>query len=152
FLEALAKDDPLRTKIEGQDASSEALRTELAALARDNNRLTDEEVRALCDDLALRKAPEKCAVATAGAFLESKLVPRRHVVGAHVDGYLRDDKRLRIFVYGHTHEFEEGWPLKVTGGGQVIVHNTGAFQRTVDEAGFLARVSQKNLTPGDALR
>jgi UDP-2,3-diacylglucosamine pyrophosphatase LpxH len=152
FLEALAKDDPLRVQIEGQDAASEALRTELAALARDNTRLTDEEVRALCDDLALRKAPQKCAVATAGAFLESKLVPRRHVVGAHVEGYRRDDKRLRIFVYGHTHQFEKGWPLKVAGGNQVTVHNTGAFQRTVDEAGFSARASQKKLAPSDALR
>src|SRR5262249_16257688 len=71
FLEALAKDDPLRAGIEGQDAASEALRTELAALARDNTKLTDEEVRALCDQLALRKAPQECAVATAGALLES---------------------------------------------------------------------------------
>jgi hypothetical protein len=152
FLEALAKDDPLRQEIEGQDATSEALRTELAALARDKTRLTDEEVRALCDDLALRKAPQTCAIATAGALLESKFVPRSHVVGAHVEGYLRDDKRLHIFVYGHTHEFEKGWPLRVAGGSQVMVHNTGAFQRTVDEAGFLARVSEKNVTPSEALR
>ena len=152
FLEALAKDDPLRAEIEGQDAASEALRTELAALARDNTKLTNEEVRALCDHLALRKAPQKCAVGTAGALLESMLVPRRHVVGAHVEGHLSADRRLRIFVYGHTHGFEKGWPLKVTGGTQVTVHNTGAFQRTVDEAAFLARVAQKNLAPGEALR
>jgi UDP-2,3-diacylglucosamine pyrophosphatase LpxH len=152
FLEALAKDDPLRAEIEGQDAGSEALRAELAALARDKTRLTDEEVRALCDHLALRKAPQKCAVATAGALLESKLVPRRHVVGAHVESHLRADKRLRIFIYGHTHDFEKGWPLKVVGGTQVTVHNTGAFQRTVDEAGFLMSVARKNLAPIDALR
>ena len=57
-------------------------------------------------DLALRKALQKCSVATAGAFFESRLVPRRHVVSAHVESYLRDDKRLHIFLYGHTHEFE----------------------------------------------
>jgi hypothetical protein len=152
FLEALAKDDPLRAEIESQNAASAALRAELAALARDNTRLTNEEVRALCDHLARREAPEQCAVATAGALLESKLVPRRHVVGAHVEGHLSADTRLRIFVYGHTHDFEEGWPLKVASGTQVTVHNTGAFQRTVDEAAFLARVAQKNLAPSDALR
>jgi hypothetical protein len=152
FLESLAKDDPLRAEIEGRDAASEALRAELDALARDNSRLTDAEVRALCDRLEVRKAPQKCAVATAGAFMESKLVPRRHVVGAHVERHLRTDGRLRIFVYGHTHDFEKGWPLKVAGGTQAIVHNTGAFQRTVDEAAFLERVAQKNLAPSDALR
>ena len=34
----------------------------------------------------------------------------------------------------------------------MTVHNTGAFQRTVDEAGFLERVARKNLAPEDALR
>jgi hypothetical protein len=152
FLEALAKDDPLRAEIEGQNAASEALRSELAALARDDTRLTNEEVRALCDHLALRKAPQKCAVATAGAFVVSKVLPRRHVVGVSVEVHLRADRRLRIFVYGHTHDFEKGWPLKAASGTQVTVHNTGAFQRTVDEAAFLARVAQKNLAPSDALR
>jgi Calcineurin-like phosphoesterase len=106
FLDALAKDDPLRAEIEGQDAMSETLRTELTALARDNIRLTDEEVRALCDHLVLRKAPQTCAVATAGALVESKLVPRRYILGAHVAHHRSVDKRLRIFVYGHTHDFE----------------------------------------------
>jgi hypothetical protein len=152
FLEALAKDDPLRAQIEGRDAASEALRTELTALARDDKRLTDDEVRALCEHLVRREAPQKCATATAGALLESTLVQRPHVVGTHIEGHLRGDARLRIFVYGHTHGFEEGWPLKVRSGSEVTVHNTGAFQRTVDEAGFLARVARKNLAPGDALR
>jgi UDP-2,3-diacylglucosamine pyrophosphatase LpxH len=152
FLESFAKDDPLRAEIEGQDAASEALRAELDALARDDKRLSDAEVRAMCDRLEVLKAPQKCAVATASAFFESKLVPRRHVVGAHVEGHLRADGRLRIFVYGHTHDFEKGWPLKVAGGTQVTVHNTGAFQRTTDEAGFLARAAKNNLVPSEALR
>src|SRR5581483_10885093 len=150
FLEALPKDDPLRVEIEGQDAASEELRAELVAIARDKVRLTDEEVLALCDDLALRKAEQKCAVGTAGAMMESTCVPRSHVVGAHIEHYLHDDKRLRIFVYGHTHDYAVGWPLRTASGARVIIHNTGAFQRTVDEAGFLARV--KNLSPNEALR
>ncbi|MDI2077405.1 metallophosphoesterase [Bradyrhizobium sp. Mp27] len=152
FLEALAKDDPLRAEIEGRDAVSEALRTELAALVRDDKRLTDDEVRALCEHLARREAPRKCAIATAGALLESTLVERPHVIGTHVEGHLRTDARLNIFVYGHTHGYEKGWPLKLRSGSEVTVHNTGAFQRTIDEAGFLALVAQKNLAPSEALR
>jgi hypothetical protein len=152
FLEALPKDDPLRVEIKGQDAASGELRAELTAIARDKARLTDEEVLALCDDLALRKAEQKCAVGTAGAMMESKFVPRSHVVGAHIKNYLRNDKRLRIFVYGHTHDYEVGWPLRTASGDRVIIHNTGAFQRTVDEAGFLARIKAKNLSPNEALR
>jgi UDP-2,3-diacylglucosamine pyrophosphatase LpxH len=152
FLKALPEGDPLRAEIEGQDAASEELRTELAAIALDKTRLTDEEVLALCDDLALRKAEHKCAVGTAGAMLESKFIPRSHVVGAHVEDYLRDDKRLRIFVYGHTHDYEVGWPLKTRAGSRVIIHNTGALQRTIDETGFLARVKKNSLSPNEALR
>ena len=85
-------------------------------------------------------------------MIESTLVPRRWVVGAHVESYLSDDQPLLFFVYGHTHEFEEGWSLKVTSGSEVTVHNTGAFQRTINEKGFLDLVAQKNLAPSEALR
>jgi len=100
----------------------------------------------------LRKAEQRCDVGTAGAMLESRFIPRSHVVGSHVEEYLRDDGRLRVFVYGHTHDYEVGWPLKTNSGGRVTVHNTGAFQRTVDEAGFLSRVRANNLSPSEALR
>jgi hypothetical protein len=152
FLQALPKGDPLRAEIDGQTNDSNTLQAELNALARDKAKFTDEEVLALCDDLALFKAKQRCAAGTAGAIVESNFVPRNRVVGAHVEEYLRSDKRLRIFVYGHTHEYEKGRPLKMASGSQVIVHNTGAFQRTVDEAGFLSRVKAQNLSPNEALR
>jgi hypothetical protein len=41
--------------------------------------------------------------------------------------------------------------LPPTTDGRVIVHNTGAFQRTVDEAGFLARLKANNFSPNEAL-
>ncbi len=53
---------------------------------------------------------------------------------------------------GHTHHYEVGWPLKTASGGRFIVQNTGAFQRTVDEAVFLARLKANNLSPNEALR
>ena len=152
FLEALGMDDPLRVEIAGSDASSQELRSELAALALDKTRLSDDDVRALCDRLALRDSPQKCSVGAAGAVREAQLVPRRHVIRDHVAGHLKADERIRIFVYGHTHALEVGWPLVIEQGREVIVHNTGAFQRTIDEAGFLARLRGKNLAASEALR
>lgn len=152
FVEALPKDDPMRAQIEGQDAASKQLRKELSAIARDKTRLTDAEVLALCDNLAIRKAAEKCAIGSAGAMLESKFIPRSHVIRSHLENYVRDDNRIRIFVYGHTHDYEVGWPLTMTSGKKIIVHNTGAFQRTTDETGFTSRLRKQGLSPKEALR
>jgi hypothetical protein len=55
-------------------------------------------------------------------------------------------------IYGHTHALEKGWPLTIKQGMDVMVHNTGAFQRTIDEEGFLKRVRARNLVPHEALR
>ncbi len=142
----------MRAEIEGRDERSQELQSALAALALDKTKLTDQDVRALCDHLAVRDAKQKCEVATASSLLEVMLVPRRYVIGPHVEAHLHTDGRLTTFIYGHTHAFERGWPLKVAGGNQITVHNTGAFQRTVDEAGFLDLVASKKLTASDALR
>jgi hypothetical protein len=152
FLEVLDSGDPLRAEITGRDTASESLRNELTSIARDKTRLSDDDVRALCDQLALRDSPQKCSVGTAGAIAQDKLVPRRHVMKEHIARHLHVDGRIRIFVYGHTHALEVGWPLTIEQGKEVVVHNTGAFQRTIDEEGFLARARDKHLEPGDALR
>lgn len=152
FLEALDADDPLRAEIAGDDAPSQALRDELSALARDKTRLSDDDIRALCDQLALRGSSHKCSVGTAGFAIQKNLVPRRHVLRDHLSGHLRTDERIRIFVYGHTHALEVGWPVMIEQGKEVMVHNTGAFQRTIDEEGFLARVREKHLRASEALR
>jgi UDP-2,3-diacylglucosamine pyrophosphatase LpxH len=152
FLEALGADDPLRSEIAGSDTSSQALRNELSALARDKTRLSDDDVRALCDQLVLRDSSQKCSVGAAGAVREAKLVPRRHVIRDQVAGHLQTDDRIRIFVYGHTHALEVGWPVMIEQGKEVTVHNTGAFQRTIDEDGLIARVREKRLQASEALR
>jgi len=152
FLQALGSDDPLHAEIEGNDASSQALRSELTALARDKTRLSDDDVRALCDQLALRDSPLRCSVGAAGAVREAMLMPRQHVMRDHVSEHLHADERIRVFVYGHTHAFEIGWPLMIDKVKEVMVHNTGAFQRTIDEDGFLARVRDKHLLASEALR
>jgi UDP-2,3-diacylglucosamine pyrophosphatase LpxH len=151
FLEALDPNDPLRAEIETGGAAGEAVKAELAALARDESRVSDDDVRALCDHLTLRKSAQRCN-ATAGALLEADLRTRRHVMRGHLAGHLRADERLRIFIYGHTHALEEGWQVAIAPGRAVTVHNTGAFQRTMDEKGFIARMRARNLSPNEALR
>jgi len=50
------------------------------------------------------------------------------------------------------HALEVGWPMMIEQGKEVMVHNTGAFQRTIDEDGFLARFREKDLKASQALR
>jgi hypothetical protein len=66
--------------------------------------------------------------------------------------HLHADERIRVFIYGHTHELETGWALNVEGGAEVRVHNTGAFQRTIHEEEFIDRMKAKNVKPSEALR
>jgi hypothetical protein len=143
FLEALDSEDPLRIEIE----ANQELRTQLSVLARDQANLPDDDVRALCDWLALRDRPEQCKRSTAGAGLEANFIPRRDVIRTHLAERLRNDDRMGIFIYSHTHAPEVGWPIA-----GVLVHNTGAFQRTIDEKGFLTRVDEKHIPANQALR
>ena len=152
FIAALDDKDPLRKEIEGTDAESGALRDELAAIVVDPKRLSDDDVRALCDERAARKAERQCEAASAGALLEGTFVPRQHVLRSHIAQHQDKDDRVDIFVYGHTHGMEVGWPLVMKPGRTITVHNTGAFQRTIDEAGFKRRVAQRNLSDKEALR
>jgi hypothetical protein len=57
---------------------------------------------------------------------------------------------MRVFIYGHTHQFEEPWRVNLDSGPTITIANTGAFQRLVDEAGFLKRLNGR--TPQEALR
>jgi hypothetical protein len=50
------------------------------------------------------------------------------------------------------HELETGWRLKVADTIEVSLHNTGAFQRTVDEEGFLRLAKARGMKPSEALR
>jgi UDP-2,3-diacylglucosamine pyrophosphatase LpxH len=148
FYEALPDNDPLRRAI---DHSTE-LQAELKALASDRDRLSDDDVKNLCDELKSRNRQDLCAMQTAGATGETLLVPRTWVMRAHVARRMEGAPRMQIFVYGHTHQLEEGWPLAVNDLRSVTVFNTGAFQRTTNEEGFLKRAKDRSMTPAEALR
>jgi hypothetical protein len=148
FYEALPDGDPLRTAID----NATDLKGELNALAHDRSRLSDDDVRNLCEELKSRDRRDLCKMRTAGGTSEGMLVPRTWVMRAHVAGRMRNAKKMQMFVYGHTHQLEEGWLLAVNALRFVNVFNTGAFQRTTDEPGFLRRAKVKSWAPAEALR
>lgn len=158
FTEALPPEDPFRNAVlDSTNAEAAALREELDALAVNQNQLPDVNVRLLCDMIALRGGP-LCKWEDAGQLLESLLVSRESVLRAHLNERWNQYPRIRVFIYGHTHQLESKWDLRLEGNKVVSILNTGAFQRVVDEPRFLRRVEAKarqegrTITPGEALR
>lgn len=156
FANALPTDDPFRGAILAKDAAALELQAALNALAADAGQLKDADVELLCDQAAIRNpsAPQ-CVRGNLGSAVEKLLVPRKRVM----QDYLRARRaqpgmdRVQVFIYGHTHLYENGWPVALNAFVEITVLNAGAFQRVVGEDGFLARVAkQPGLTPAQALR
>jgi len=155
FVDALPVDDPFRASLLADTPESSKLRTALDAMARDENRLTDAEVEMLCDQIAIRTSGKRrCQDESLGALAQQLLRSKRAVLTEHLQGRLAQSglRQMRVFVYAHTHELEEAWPVQVTDLRSVMVLNTGAFQRVINEDGFLSRAKAKNLPPAEALR
>jgi UDP-2,3-diacylglucosamine pyrophosphatase LpxH len=140
-LGTLQTDDPFRVEAESNTAAAAELRKELDAYVRT---LPDEDLQHLC-------ARQVDATAL-GAAVESAFTPRIEVIRKHLGERLASFPDARVFVYGHTHQLEEAWTSLVNKDRAVTVANPGAFQRLVDEAGFLARVTERKLRPQDGLR
>ncbi|HZP87041.1 MAG TPA: metallophosphoesterase [Burkholderiales bacterium] len=140
FTQALKPDDALRRQIEADSEEGRALRAALDAQARE---LSEEDLLHLC--------AQRTETETLGAAIESKLVPRSEILRRHVGERLKSYPRASVFVYGHTHQLEEPWPLRINLERELIVTNTGAFQRLVDEPGFLER-AKGFASPQEALR
>ena len=86
-----------------------------------------------------------------GSLAEHFLSSKSKVMAKHLADRQAAHKSMRVFIYGHTHQFEEPWRVDVEGSPvTVTVANTGAFQRLIDEAGFLKRLDGR--APQDALR
>jgi UDP-2,3-diacylglucosamine pyrophosphatase LpxH len=155
FADSLPKDDPFRDALLADNRDALALRAELDALAADPDRLRDNEVELLCDQIAIRNLTgTRCEEVHLGAAIERTLVPRKRVMIGHLRALLeeKENRRTRVYIYGHTHQLEEAWRLELNSVTFVTVLNSGAFQRVVDEAGFLARAKKAGLTPQEALR
>jgi len=155
FANALSTEDPFRGVLLAATSQSEDLRKELDTLARDPKRLPDAEVESLCDQVAARHPNGvRCQKLMLGAMMDKLLRSKRAIMTAHLRERLTQPGlgAMRVFIYGHTHEFELPWPVQATDLRRVAVLNSGAFQRVVDEAGFLRRAHARGWTPERALR
>jgi UDP-2,3-diacylglucosamine pyrophosphatase LpxH len=151
FLYSLTPDDPLRKQLEADDPDAIAVRAQLAALANDKERLPDEEVQQLCDMIAVYAKDHICWDMQLGSVAEHFLHSKQKVMARHLRERQATFKSMRVFIYGHTHQFEQPWPVDLEGPPVTIsVANTGAFQRLIDEEGFLKRLNGR--TPQEALR
>jgi len=140
-LGALDPKDPFRIQAEADTEEARQLRSALDAQVK---AMPDQDLQDLC--------ARQVDATTLGAAIESKFVPRAEVIRKHLRERLARHPDMTVFVYGHTHQLEEAWTLSVAKERAVTVLNSGAFQRLVDERGYLARVEALGLAPEEGLR
>ena len=143
FAEALPADDPFRAQLEGKSPEASALQ---AQLTEHSKGLPEEDVAHLC---AMSREARSL-----GNLLERKFVAREDIMRKHVAQRAKELPTIQSFIYGHTHQLEEAWRLRLALDHSVTVLNSGAFQRLIDEPGFVARVEKLGLkdTPHEGLR
>lgn len=149
FLYALPPEDKLGLQLASDDADAAAIKTELNALANDTVRLPEEEVRQLCDMIAVYSKDHICWNKQLGSLAQHFLTSKDKVMAKHLRARLGTYQSMRVFIYGHTHQYENPWPVDLDNV-RVTVANTGAFQRLINEKGFLGRLNGR--TPEEALR
>jgi hypothetical protein len=153
LLEALPADDPFRVLALSGGEEWAAARSALDAMVGE---LTDDEVDALCDQLAIRNASAGCQAANLGAGYESLLYSRKEVMESHLRELLRARSTMTAFVYGHTHTFETPWNVTVRPDGRLAstirVANSGAFQRLIDDDRLVAMARSAGVSAAEFLR
>jgi UDP-2,3-diacylglucosamine pyrophosphatase LpxH len=154
FVAALAPSDPFRKELMANDQQAAALRKELDLLAANEKRLTDGAVRSLCD-LAAANSKDGwvlCRPANLGALVQGAVVPLSWQLREHLATRLAEFTHMRVFIYGHTHAMQVPWRLAVNSSTGVVVANSGAFQRLVDEEGFIALIKSRSWSAAEGLR
>jgi UDP-2,3-diacylglucosamine pyrophosphatase LpxH len=150
FLNALPTEDPLRRQIVAGGADADAIRQELSAMTRDPARVPDEMILHLCDLIADLGQKPLCIDAQLGRLAQYALISKDKMLARHLRARQLQFKAMRVFIYGHTHQYEDAREVPLNELVSVTVANTGAFQRLVDEQGFLQRL--KGMSPQDGLR
>ena len=150
---ALDPSDPFRQFLDSGSEDAKAIRDELAQQikATGDDALSEEEIVQLCDQAAIRSAL-RCEPREAGAFAQSILYSKEAVLRKHLVARKLASKSVAFYVYGHTHQLETPWDIKVGGSRYIQVANTGAFQRLIDEEQFKARLAARNIQPAQALK
>ncbi|MDF9757587.1 UDP-2,3-diacylglucosamine pyrophosphatase LpxH [Pseudomonas sp. TE6288] len=150
FLLSLPAKDPLRELIEGVDEQQVAMRNQLDTLV---TQLSDDDLNTLCRTAARQSNANPCTDSL-GALLTNALVPQMSIFRSHLANRQRELGGFDIFVYGHTHLWEYPWKVTNVAGEvrNITVVNTGAFQRLVDDAGFVKIAKDKSISPAQALK
>src|SRR5262249_9416651 len=126
------------------------------SMARNTSRMPNEAVLHLCDLIAERAKldPETsiplCLEPNLGSAAQHLLVSKQRVMAEHLKVRLKQIRGMQKFVDGHTHQYELPWEVALGDLTKITVANTGAFQRLIDEKGFLARL--KGRSPQEGLR
>ena len=135
FLESLDKADPFRQFLEEDRAEAVSIRKELDRLTKT---LSDDELQMLCITASKGKSIDPCK-ATLGRTLQSIFIAKSTVMKGHLTERMKRFPKMVAFIYGHTHLCEPPWNVKLRNGRNILVLNSGAFQRLVDEKGFEGR-------------
>jgi hypothetical protein len=149
FVAAMPPNDDFRTGLLGDSEQAKKVRLELDALAKDERRLPDENVKLLCEQAEIR-GNSLCKTPELGAGIEKLLVPRGWVLATHLSDREVEFPKMRFFIYGHTHLLEEAWQPGIVSSVRVL--NSGAFHRVIDKEGFLLRVNGKKISPEEGLK
>lgn len=145
FAGALGNVDSFaRALRESTEKEWQQLRAELDKAA---SALSDEEASRLCDQLAIRRSPESCARPNLGLAISALLYSREEVMQRHLKNLSGE-----FFVYGHTHDFELPWSVKVSPVASYEVANSGAFQRLMDDEQLRRLAGAAGKQPGEYLR
>jgi len=121
---------------------------ETDAFVRDPARLSDMEIRGICDARSSRKAsglPVSLCDHPLGNLINSAVSNRTATFRTYL-GSMK--KRPRVFVYSHTHQAER---FNLTNP-DVEVLNTGAWQRLVSPSGIDERARASGKKPEEILR
>jgi hypothetical protein len=130
FAGQLAPDSPIRKLVEGNPEEAKKARQAAASPALPGPFLPSD-LKILCASLVGNVTATPCA-----ALFGSLLLPRAEVFRTHLIARRQRFPQMTTFVYGHTHRYEQPWPVTLDAARTVQVLNTGAFQRLINEAGF----------------
>jgi len=141
---------------DANDHTWDEVRKELDVLAMNKDAISDEEVKSLCDKSLAKEGvpgvcPPKDPSLVIGGLLGALPGAKCRALTSHLSNRRKNFENIQVFVYGHTHELECPFPVDLEGGRTVVVANTGAFQRLIDDAKFVAAAAAKNLTPEQGL-
>jgi UDP-2,3-diacylglucosamine pyrophosphatase LpxH len=143
FLGAFEKEDTFRQLLIKGEGKWGKVQEELTQLASNSKLLPEQEIKTLCDQLALQEAEQLCTKKGLGESVKRLLGLRKWLLEQHLKELYLNRKTMRIYIYGHTHGWEDIWRVNVTNSVKIRVLNSGAFQRVLSEEDFKKRIQDR---------